>query len=71
MPYRKFVAWDLLGVVPWFTLVVSLGWFFGDDIAALVDRFSLGISITVVTALVGWLVWKRFRSSSRPRRSHA
>lgn len=63
MPYRRFVAWDALGIVPWFVVVVSLGWFFGDTIADVVERFSLAISVTVVAGIVAWFAWRRFGRS--------
>jgi membrane-associated protein len=63
MPYRRFLAWDAPAAILWTGAVVSVGFYFGDDIADLVDRLGLVVSVVVVTFLVvGFAVRRRFRA---------
>jgi membrane protein DedA with SNARE-associated domain len=62
MHYGKFLAANFLGAVTWAAAVVSLGYFLGGDIADLVDRFALAISVVVVVGLAlffGIRWWRR------------
>jgi membrane-associated protein len=70
MPYRRFVTWDVPAAILWSTAVVSLGWFLGDDVAAVVDRIGLGISVLVV-ALIVVVVLVRRRAGGRRTSSEA
>src|SRR5688572_23292882 len=38
MPFRRFIAWNIAASIIWSTLVVSLGYAFGDEITSFVDR---------------------------------
>jgi membrane protein DedA with SNARE-associated domain len=60
-PYRRFALWNAPSVVLWCTTVVTIGYVWGEEIADVIDRAGLAISITVVTALVAWWLWKRHR----------
>ena len=59
MPFRRFLAWNIAASIVWASITVSLGWFFGEDIASFVDRGGWVVSIVVVAALIGWWLWRR------------
>lgn len=63
-PYRRFALWDAPAVVAWCTAVVTIGYVFGEEIAELVDRVGLAVSGVVITLLIGWWLWKRYRRSA-------
>jgi membrane-associated protein len=67
MRYRRFLAWDVPAVILWTALVVSLGFYFGDDIADVVDRIGLVVSIVIVLLLVAVIVFRRHRVNARAR----
>jgi membrane-associated protein len=66
MPYHRFLAWDVPGVVSWTALVVLVGYHLGEPAAELIDRYGSYLSIAVVTALIGYLVYRHFRKDDRP-----
>jgi membrane-associated protein len=63
MPYHRFLAWSATAAVMWSTVIVSLGWRFGDDMAEVVDKVGVGISLVVVAAIAIW--WLRRRRQGR------
>jgi membrane-associated protein len=65
MPYRRFLAWDAPAAILWTSAVVSAGFYFGDDIAGVVDRIGLGVSLVVVALLVALFAVRRRRVSAR------
>lgn len=67
MRYRRFLAWDVPAVILWTSLVVSLGFYFGDDIADVVDRIGLVVSLVIVVLLVAVIVFRRHRVNARAR----
>jgi hypothetical protein len=50
----------------WATVIVSLGWRFGDDVAEVVDTVGVGISLAVVAAIAIWW-WVRRKRQGRVR----
>jgi membrane protein DedA with SNARE-associated domain len=54
-------------VILWTALVVSLGFYFGDDIADVVDRIGLVVSTVIVLLLVAVIVFRRHRVNARAR----
>ena len=59
MPYRRFLAWDASAAVLWTSAVVSLGYYLGDDIAGVIDRVGVVVSVVVVALLVALIVIRR------------
>lgn len=59
MSYRRFVAWDGPSAVVWATVIASIGYLWGDDIADTVDRVGLGVSAAAVIAVVAAFVIAR------------
>lgn len=68
MAYTRFLLWDVPAAVLWASIVVSLGYFVGADVAAAVDRIGLTTSIVVVAVLVAvfLLVRHRLRNNRPP-----
>jgi membrane-associated protein len=66
MPYIRFLPWNVAGSLSWVATVVTLGYAFGDEIARLVDRFGLALSVVVVSVLAGRFAWKRWRRRQMP-----
>lgn len=62
MAYERFLAWNVAASVAWVGLVITLGHQFGDDIASVVDRVGVVVSVVVVIAIVA--AW-RFRVARR------
>ena len=60
MPFRRFLLWNIAASTVWASLTVSLGWFFGEDIAAFVDRGGWVVSVVVLAAVAAWW-WRRRR----------
>jgi membrane-associated protein len=59
MRYRRFLAWDVPAVVLWTSLVVSVGFYFGDGIADVVDRIGLTVSLVIVVLLLALILVRR------------
>jgi membrane protein DedA with SNARE-associated domain len=73
MPYPSFLSWSAASALMWTTAMVSAGWYLGETITRAIDRLGWATSAVVVTALVGWFLWRRRRRSSttRPRAPQA
>ena len=61
MPYPRFLAWNVVASVTWAGIAVSLGYHFGDEIARLVDRVGLVVSVVAAAALLAWWLVRRRR----------
>ena len=61
MPYGRFLAWDLPAALGWSAVIVSLGWYLGEDIADVVDKAGWWLSLGVAALLVGWYLWHRHK----------
>jgi membrane-associated protein len=59
MPYRRFVTWDAPAAILWTSTVVSVGFYFGDDIAGVVDRIGLTVSVVAIALLLALLAVRR------------
>jgi membrane protein DedA with SNARE-associated domain len=60
MPFRKFMLYSTLGIVPWTAFLIYIGFKLGDkwrDIIATFDKFQL-VVIAGLIVFVIWLVWK-------------
>lgn len=70
LPYRKLLAWDVPSAVAWAAVVATVGFVWGDDAAAFVDRIGIGVSVAAVAVLVlvAWRVRRRAatRHGARP-----
>lgn len=68
MAYGRFLVWNVLASVAWVTAVVTLGWTLGDEVAAVVDRYSTYLSVAVVAGLAVWFLRRRRarRAGDRP-----
>jgi membrane-associated protein len=64
MPYRRFVAWNVLASLLWTGVVVSAGYLLGRHIEAVVSRAGLVITVLVAAVLVAWWLVRR-RSGRR------
>jgi membrane-associated protein len=68
MQYPRFLAWDAAAAILWAAVVVSAGFYFGDNIADFIDRIGLLVSLVVVALLIAFLVVYRRRNARRSRR---
>jgi membrane-associated protein len=59
VPAPRFYAPAVPSGTAWVTTVTLLGFFWGDDIANVVDRAGLLISVVVVAAIVTVIWWRR------------
>ena len=69
MPYRRFLPWNLAGGLLWGALSSLLGYWGGRNAETIVHRAGLaGLGLLVVVGGILYLLWKRFRKSTRGRR---
>ena len=61
LPAPRFYASAVPSAAAWTTTVALLGFVWGDDIADVVDRIGLLISVVVVVAIVTFVWWRRRR----------
>lgn len=54
MPYLRFITLSLSGSAIWLGILVTLGYFIGDN-QELIHQYTLGITITII--VVGGIVW--------------
>jgi membrane protein DedA with SNARE-associated domain len=59
VPYRTVLAWDAPAALGWAAVAVSLGWFLGEHVATVVDRWGGYLSIAVVAVLAVYLLRRR------------
>jgi membrane protein DedA with SNARE-associated domain len=72
LPAPDFFAADVPSAIAWSLALASVGNFWGDDAAAVIDRAEVGISIAVVLiAVVSVVWWRRSRRSASSRRRPA
>ena len=60
MPWRKFMACNLLGAAVWVSTICSVGYFFGGHFGELlhdVKRFELGVAVVVMLGGL-WFWWR-------------
>ena len=62
MPYRRFLLWDVPAAIVWGTLMVGLGAAYGDDIARTIDRLDWWMTLAILVAIAGWLLYRRIRN---------
>jgi membrane protein DedA with SNARE-associated domain len=65
MPYRRFLAWNVLASVTWTAAVISAGYLLGRNVEKVVSRLGLAITLVVVVAFVAVWWYRRHR-----RRAH-
>ncbi len=65
MPYRRFLAWNVLASVTWTGAVISAGYLVGRNVDGVVSRVGLAITLAAVAALVAWW-WYRRRHRATP-----
>ena len=63
MPFRSFLGWNLLGACVWCSLVITLGYFVGNQLDWVVHLVKIGgrwMAAAAVLAMVAiWLLWRR------------
>jgi len=62
MPYRRFLAWNVLASVTWTGAVVSVGYLLGRNVEKVVSRVGLAITLAVVAAFVAVWWYRRQRA---------
>jgi membrane protein DedA with SNARE-associated domain len=68
LPASRFLAADVPSAVAWSVTIASIGFVWGDDIAGLIDRVGIGVSVTAVAALLLIFVVRRRRRRGVSRR---
>jgi membrane protein DedA with SNARE-associated domain len=66
MPYRRFLAWNVLASVTWVGAVISAGYLMGRNIDVVVSKVGLAITLVVVVSVAAWWWYRR-----RHRAPHA
>ena len=69
MPYRRFLAWNVLASICWTTTVILAGYTFGRNIDAVLSEIGLAVAGTIV--VVGITVFLLRRRWGRARSSDA
>jgi membrane protein DedA with SNARE-associated domain len=71
MPFRHFLGWNLLGACLWCPLVITVGYFLGNEldwVAGVAHRASYAIAGAVLLVLaIMWFLWRRKRPFSQSR----
>lgn len=65
----RFYAASVPAAVAWSTLLATVGFVWGDEIADVIDRLGLAVSAVVVVVLVAVLLWSRHRRKQRGRQT--
>lgn len=61
MPFPRFLAWNIAASIAWTTLVVSLGYFVGENADSLVGDLALIVALAVIAGVGLWVAIRRFR----------
>jgi membrane protein DedA with SNARE-associated domain len=69
MPWRWFVLVTALGSALWCTVLVVLGYYFGEPALALASAYMHELTIVVAVALVAFVLWFLFHKARRESRS--
>lgn len=59
MGFGRFLAWNFVASLGWASAVVSAGYFFGDDVASVIDRVGTAVSVGVIVVVVAAILWRR------------
>jgi membrane protein DedA with SNARE-associated domain len=70
MPLRRFLIFDLLGVVLWLAAYIGLGYFFTDQIELIADHAKALGSWVVVVLLAGLVLYILYKFWARQRFLH-
>jgi membrane-associated protein len=65
MPYPRFLVWNVAASLLWAGGVLTLGYVLGDEVARIVDRVGLGISIVVISVIVAVYVIRKVRANKQ------
>ena len=63
---RQFALFAYSGAVLWISTFIGLGYLLGErwqSVQKNIDHYIVGCTILCAIALVGWLVWRKFRRS--------
>ncbi len=75
MPYRRFLAWNVLASVTWTAAILTAGYYLGRHIEGVVSRAGLIITgLVMLAAIVLWVVLRRRRKrdeGSEPQASRS
>ncbi len=67
MPWRKFVAFNLMGAALWVTVISTVGYLFGrhwDLLTHYLEQADIAIALIVVVVLVVW--WRKRQQTESP-----
>ncbi len=67
MPWRKFVAFNLMGAALWVTVISTVGYLFGrhwDLLTHYLEQADIAIALIVVVMLVVW--WRKRQQTEAP-----
>jgi len=67
MPWRKFVAFNLMGAALWVTVISTIGYLFGrhwDLLTHYLEQADIAIALIVVVMLVVW--WRKRQQTKSP-----
>jgi membrane protein DedA with SNARE-associated domain len=65
----RFLVADVPSAVAWSVTIASIGFLWGDDIAGVIDRIGIGLSVAAVVALGLIFVVRRHRRRGSARRT--
>jgi membrane protein DedA with SNARE-associated domain len=68
MPWRRFVAFNMLGAAVWVGLWCSLGYLAGDHVEV-ISRYITYVAIAAGVVFVAWLVWHLRRRRRKAKSS--
>lgn len=66
MPWRRFLAFNVLGAILWVTVISSIGYLFGRHWQVMeqgIERFD--VVVLVIVVLLAFLLWRRNRKRTR------
>jgi membrane protein DedA with SNARE-associated domain len=70
MPFLRFLGWNVMGAIVWCSLVVTVGYLVGDELARaaqVAHSASRWIALAVAVAIVlGYFIWWREKSQPAP-----
>lgn len=58
MTFRRFALWDIPSTIGWSVVLASVGYAWGDDIATVIDRIGVAVSVVAVGGIGAWLWWR-------------
>jgi membrane-associated protein len=67
MPYKRFLAWNVLASVTWTAAILTAGFYLGRHIEGVVSRAGLIVTgVVMLAGIVLWVVLRRRRRNREP-----